>query len=191
MRSDGIEAVLCFLGAYRGFYAQNTLPLTPKVVNDIHKHGGTILKKSRGGRDTSKIVISIQDWRINQVYIWRRWNSSVKDFRVFLMPCLTSVQLLQNVIDKSFRFGTVVEEAQRAINAAHDEAESFDNCIGVVKLMGCCNLDYCLIPESPFYPEGLGGHMVIVIAEGARQDLLTECMPTMDQQDAWGNIFNL
>ncbi|KAK1555376.1 hypothetical protein Q3G72_025571 [Acer saccharum] len=70
------------------------------------------------------------------------------------------------VIDKSFRFGTVVEEAQRAINAAHDEAESFDNCIGVVKLMGCWNLDYCLIPESPFYLEGLGGHMVIVIAEG-------------------------
>lgn len=40
------------------------------------------------------------------------------------------------VIDKSFGFDTAVEEAQRAINAAHVEAESNENCIGLVKLMG-------------------------------------------------------
>lgn len=40
------------------------------------------------------------------------------------------------VIDRSFGFDTAVEEAQRAISAAHVEAESFENGIGVVKLMG-------------------------------------------------------
>lgn len=40
------------------------------------------------------------------------------------------------VIDKSFGFDTAVEEAQRAINAAHVESESNENCIGLVKLMG-------------------------------------------------------
>lgn len=40
------------------------------------------------------------------------------------------------VIDKSFGFDTAVEEAQRAINAAHVEAESVHNGVGVVKLMG-------------------------------------------------------
>jgi len=40
------------------------------------------------------------------------------------------------VIDKSFGFDTAVEEAQRAINAAHVEAESVENGIGLVKLMG-------------------------------------------------------
>jgi len=40
------------------------------------------------------------------------------------------------VIDKSFGFDTAVEEAQRAINAAHVEAESIHNGIGLVKLMG-------------------------------------------------------
>lgn len=40
------------------------------------------------------------------------------------------------VIDKSFGFDTAVEEAQRAINAAHVEAESMENGIGLVKLMG-------------------------------------------------------
>lgn len=44
--------------------------------------------------------------------------------------------MLVQVIDKSFGFDTAVEEAQRAINAAHVESESIENCIGVVKLMG-------------------------------------------------------
>jgi 6-phosphofructokinase len=46
------------------------------------------------------------------------------------------VEFLAQVIDKSFGFDTAVEEAQRAINAAHVEAESAENGIGVVKLMG-------------------------------------------------------
>ncbi|KAL0330398.1 UNVERIFIED_CONTAM: ATP-dependent 6-phosphofructokinase [Sesamum radiatum] len=71
------------------------------------------------------------------------------------------------VIDRSFGFDTAVEEAQRAINAAHVEAESAENGIGVVKLMGrysgfiamyatlaSRDVDCCLIPESPFYLEG-------------------------------------
>lgn len=40
------------------------------------------------------------------------------------------------MIDKSFGFDTAVEEAQRAINAAHVESESAENGIGLVKLMG-------------------------------------------------------
>ena len=54
-------------GGYRGFYSKNTIPLTPKIVNDIHKRGGTIIGTSRGGHDTAKIVDSIQDREINQV----------------------------------------------------------------------------------------------------------------------------
>jgi len=56
-------------GGYRGFYARNTITLTPKSVNDIHKRGGTVLGTSRGGHDTKKIVDSIQDRGINQVCI--------------------------------------------------------------------------------------------------------------------------
>lgn len=61
------------------------------------------------------------------------------------------------------------------------------------------DVDCCLIPESPFYLEGPGGlfeyiekrlkeygHIVIVIAEGAGQELLKESIRT-DQADASGN----
>lgn len=59
------------------------------------------------------------------------------------------------------------------------------------------DVDCCLIPESPFYLDGKGGlyefiakrltengHMVIVVAEGAGQDLVAE---SIEQQDASGN----
>lgn len=62
------------------------------------------------------------------------------------------------------------------------------------------DVDCCLIPESPFYLEGPGGlfdyierklkengHMVIVIAEGAGQEMLSESLRFSHQQDASGN----
>ncbi|KAH7865992.1 hypothetical protein Vadar_013937 [Vaccinium darrowii] len=220
----GVNRFLGIEGGYRGFYSRNTIPLTPKDVNDIHKRGGTILGTSRGGHDTSKIVDSIQDRGINQVYIIGGDGTQKGASVIFeeIQRCGLKVAVagipktIDNdipVIDKSFGFDTAVEEAQRAINAAHVEAESFENGVGVVKLMGrfsgfiamyatlaSRDVDCCLIPESPFYLEGPGGlfdymekrlkengHLVIVIAEGAGQELLSECLSSMDQQDASGN----
>ncbi|KAK4422250.1 ATP-dependent 6-phosphofructokinase [Sesamum alatum] len=216
----GVNKVLGIDGGYRGFYAKNTITLTPKVVNDIHKRGGTILGTSRGGHDTMKIVDSIQDRGINQVYIiggdGTQKGAAVifeeirkRGLKVAVAGIPKTIDNDIPVIDRSFGFDTAVEEAQRAINAAHVEAESAENGIGVVKLMGrysgfiamyatlaSRDVDCCLIPESPFYLEGKGGlfeyiektlkengHMVIVIAEGAGQELLD----TKNEQDASGN----
>ncbi|XP_021276334.1 ATP-dependent 6-phosphofructokinase 6 isoform X1 [Herrania umbratica] len=220
----GVRKILGIDGGYRGFYAKNTVTLTPKFVNDIHKRGGTILGTSRGGHDTSKIVDSVQDRGINQVYIiggdgTQRGAAVIfeeirrRGLKVAVAGIPKTIDNDIPVIDKSFGFDTAVEEAQRAINAAHVEAGSIENGIGLVKLMGrysgfismyatlaSRDVDCCLIPESPFYLEGSGGlyefiekrlkengHMVIVIAEGAGQDLLSESLQSMDQQDASGN----
>lgn len=43
---------------------------------------------------------------------------------------------LMQIIDRSFGFDSAVEEAERAITAAHVEATSHENGIGLVKLMG-------------------------------------------------------
>ncbi|XP_010438777.1 PREDICTED: ATP-dependent 6-phosphofructokinase 3 [Camelina sativa] len=218
----GVKRILGIDGGYRGFYAKNTVSLDSKVVNDIHKRGGTILGTSRGGHDTTKIVDSIQDRGINQVYIiggdgTQRGASVIfeeirrRGLKVAVIGIPKTIDNDIPVIDKSFGFDTAVEEAQRAINAAHVEAESIENGIGVVKLMGrysgfiamyatlaSRDVDCCLIPESPFYLEGEGGlfeyiekrlkesgHMVIVIAEGAGQDLMSKSMETL--KDASGN----
>ncbi|KAF6149928.1 hypothetical protein GIB67_008649, partial [Kingdonia uniflora] len=220
----GVDDVLGIEGGYRGFYSRNTITLTPKSVNDIHKRGGTFLRTSRGGHDTKRIVGSIQDRGINQVYIiggdGTQKGASVIYKEVEKRGLQVSVagipKTIDNdiaVIDKSFGFDTAVEEAQRAINAAHVEVESFENGVGIVKLMGrysgfiamyatlaSRDVDCCLIPESPFYLEGPGGlfefieqrlkengHMVIVLAEGAGQELVAERMDAVGVKDASGN----
>lgn len=220
----GVKRVLGIDGGYRGFYAKNTIALTPKSVNDIHKRGGTVLGTSRGGHDTSKIVDSIQDRGINQVYIiggdGTQKGASVifeeirrRGLKVAVVGIPKTIDNDIPIIDKSFGFDTAVEEAQRAINAAHVESESIENGIGFVKLMGrysgfiamhatlaSRDVDCCLIPESPFYLEGPGGlfeyiekrlkengHMVIVAAEGAGQELLSDSMHSMAKEDASGN----
>ncbi|XP_017614842.1 ATP-dependent 6-phosphofructokinase 6 [Gossypium arboreum] len=220
----GVRKVLGIDGGYKGFYAKNTITLTPKFVDDIHKRGGTILGTSRGGHDSVKIVDRIQDRGINQVYIiggdGTHKGAAVifeeirrRGLKVAVAGIPKTIDNDIPVIDKSFGFDTAVEEAQRAIKAAHVESESIGNGIGLVKLMGrYCgfiamyatlasrDVDCCLIPESPFYLEGKGGlyeyigkqlkqngHMVIVIAEGAGQELLSESLQSVDQQDASGN----
>ncbi|XP_020087795.1 ATP-dependent 6-phosphofructokinase 6-like [Ananas comosus] len=220
----GVTKILGIEGGYRGFYARNTINLTPKCVNGIHKRGGTILGTSRGGHDTTKIVNSIQDRGINQVYViggdGTQKGASVifeeiqrRGLKVSVVGIPKTIDNDIEVIDKSFGFDTAVEEAQRAINAAHVEAESTEYGIGVVKLMGrnsgfiamyatlaSRDVDCCLIPESPFFLEGKGGlleyiekrlkengHMVIVVAEGAGQELIAESVRSENREDASGN----
>ncbi|KAJ4900298.1 hypothetical protein Rs2_14249 [Raphanus sativus] len=220
----GVSNILGIQGGYKGFYSKNTLILTPKVVNDIHKRGGTFLQTSRGGHDTAKIVDNIQDRGINQVYIIGGDGTQKGAEKIYkeverrgLQVAVSGIpKTIDNdiaVIDKSFGFDTAVEEAQRAINAAHVEVESVENGVGIVKLMGRYSgfiamiatlanrdVDCCLIPESPFFLEGKGGlfefieqrlkensHMVIVIAEGAGQDYVAQSMRASETKDASGN----
>ncbi|KAK4483644.1 hypothetical protein RD792_010845 [Penstemon davidsonii] len=221
----GVSRVEGINGGYRGFYSRNTISLTPKSVNDIHKRGGTVLGTSRGGYDTKKIVDCIQDRGFNQVYIiggdGTQKGAAVifeeirkRGLKVVVAGIPKTIDNDIPVIDKSFGFDSAVEEAERAITAAHVEATSTENGIGLVKLMGrysgfiamhatlaSRDVDCCLIPESPFYLEGPGGlfeyiekrlkengHMVIVIAEGAGQDLLSKSLlQSANGQDASGN----
>ncbi|KAK4431695.1 ATP-dependent 6-phosphofructokinase, chloroplastic [Sesamum alatum] len=220
----GVNEVLGIQGGYRGFYSKNTIQLTPKSVNDIHKRGGTFLQTSRGGHDTNKIVDNIQDRGINQVYIiggdgTQKGAAAIykeverRGLKVAVAGIPKTIDNDIAVIDKSFGFDTAVEEAQRAINAAHVEVESVENGVGIVKLMGrysgfiamhatlaSRDVDCCLIPESPFYLEGQGGlfefveerlkengHMVIVLAEGAGQEYVAQSWHAAAEKDASGN----
>ncbi|HVT83043.1 MAG TPA: ATP-dependent 6-phosphofructokinase [Phycisphaerae bacterium] len=113
-------------------------------------------------------------------------------------------------VDQSFGFQTAYSAATAAIRAAHQEAKGAHNGVGLVKLMGrhsgfiACyaslamsDANFVLIPEVPMVLHGENGflkrlherlirrkHAVIVVAEGAGQDLLKG----EDHTDASGNI---
>ncbi len=114
-------------------------------------------------------------------------------------------------VSRSFGFLTAVEEAARVLDGAHTEALGVENGLSLVKLMGrhagfiaaaatvaSSDVNICLVPEVPFALEGPGGllaaiverlrtrrHAVIVVAEGAGQDLLQN---PGDVRDASGNV---
>jgi 6-phosphofructokinase 1 len=110
-------------------------------------------------------------------------------------------------VDMSFGFVTAVSEARGAISAAHTEALGARNGVGLVKLMGresgfisayaslaTNHVNFCLVPEVKFTVEALlralehrlkhRGHAVIVVAEGAGQDLVL----ATGERDASGNV---
>ena len=110
-------------------------------------------------------------------------------------------------IHQTFGFATAVSEATEAIYSAHAEAEGARNGIGLVKLMGRqsgfiaayatlsnSDVNFCLVPEVPFTLDALlqalkkrlekRRHAVVVVAEGAGQDLLHAGA----ERDASGNI---
>jgi 6-phosphofructokinase 1 len=110
-------------------------------------------------------------------------------------------------VQRTFGFETAVTEARRATSAAHSEAEAARNGIGLVKVMGrdsgfiaaysvlvSGQVNFCLVPEVPFTLDRLLAalqhrleqreHALIVVAEGAGQDLLAQS----GERDASGNI---
>jgi 6-phosphofructokinase 1 len=112
-------------------------------------------------------------------------------------------------ISRSFGFSTAVEEADRVLGAAHAEAKGAWNGVCLVKLMGrhsgyiaahstlaSGEVNLCLVPEVPFTLDGLLGelearlrerhHALVVVAEGAGQDLVTDTGP--GGTDASGNV---
>lgn len=114
-------------------------------------------------------------------------------------------------VGRTFGFETAVAASIPAIRSAHSEALGAFNGVGLVKLMGRDSgfiaayaalanpvVNFCLIPESAFTVEGENGllkalerrfangrhHAVIVVAEGAGQEL----MEGEVRKDASGNI---
>jgi 6-phosphofructokinase 1 len=110
-------------------------------------------------------------------------------------------------VQKTFGFETAVSEARRATSAANVEADAARNGIGLVKLMGRdsgfiaaysvlvdSHVNFCLVPEVPFALDRFlaelqerierRGHAVVVVAEGAGQDL----MAPAEGRDASGNV---
>ncbi|HEX2736139.1 MAG TPA: ATP-dependent 6-phosphofructokinase [Polyangiaceae bacterium] len=116
-------------------------------------------------------------------------------------------------IDRSFGFESAFSAAVDVIRAAHVEATGARNGIGLVKLMGrhsgfvACqaalastDVDLVLIPEIPWrlsgergvisYLDGVlqrKGHAVVVVAEGAGQDILSGETPS-GRTDKSGNV---
>ncbi|KNA13347.1 hypothetical protein SOVF_117860 [Spinacia oleracea] len=222
----GVGQIFGISSGYRGFYSFDPVLLTTKMVHNWHKQGGTALETSRGGFDLSRIVDSIEHHGFNHVYIIGGDGTMRGAVKIYEEICRRKLNVAVagipktvdndvGVIDQSFGFQTAVESAQQAINAAHVEAESAVNGIGLVKLMGRStghialhatlssrDVDCCLIPENEFFLQGKGGlleflerrlkeigHAVVVVAEGAGQELIPRTEEEQQQDESGNPVF--
>ena len=114
-------------------------------------------------------------------------------------------------VSRTFGYLTAVQEAAKVLHRAHTEARSVENGIALVKLMGrhagfiaagatvaSQDVNFTLVPEVPFKLDGPRGflaalqerirkraHALVVVAEGAGQDLLEN---SQTGRDASGNV---
>ena len=221
----GVRRIMGFRNGYRGFIARYGYPvmdLDAEVVRDINEEGGTILGSSRGQQDPEEIVDCLEQLGIGILFViggdgslhGAQTISRVVGERGLRIAVVGIPKTIDNdipFIDHSFGFRTAFSRATESIRAAHIEARSAPNGVGLVKLMGrhsgfiACyaalaknDADYVLIPEVPFALEGddgflahlrrrvtSRGYAVIIAAEGAGQEFLASEPVTAD---ASGNV---
>jgi 6-phosphofructokinase 1 len=221
----GVKRISGIRYGYLGFlpeYQYGVKALNPDIVDDIHKLGGTYLGSARGGgKEVIKIVDAIEQLNMNMVFTiggdgTQRGNLDIAEeiekrkLKIVMVGIPKTVDNDFAIIQRSFGFDTAVDKAVEVVAAAHMEASSAINGIGLVKVMGresgfiaahtalaSHEVNFVLIPEVPFNLEGYNGflrhledrlnrrhHAVIVVAEGAMQDQLQ----TDRKTDAGGNL---
>lgn len=202
------------------FYALN-----PSDVENIHTQGGTVLGTSRGTPATEEIVDSLESKKINVLFTiggdgtLRGAKALCEEIkkRNLKISVIGIPKTIDNDIPwvrRTFGFETAVSAAVDAVKAAHVEATSVNNGVGVVKLMGresgyiaanatlaSGDVNFCLVPEIDFSLDGERGlisllkgrleqrhHAVIVIAEGAGQKFIKSRPGYKEERDASGNL---
>ncbi len=203
-------------------YSHELMDLTPKSVSDIHQYGGTVLGSSRGGQEIESIVDALERMNIRLLFTiggdgTMKGSTQIateiekRRLKIGVVGVPKTIDNDIYLIDRSFGFDTAVDVAVDVIRAAHNEAVSAPNGIGLAKLMGrhsgfiaaaatmaMPDVNFCLIPESDFDLEGPRGlfeavkerlvsrkHAVIVVAEGAGQKFFKD---KQTERDASGNI---
>ena len=221
----GVRRIRGIRFGFKGFFSEqgfDTIDLNPDIVDDIHKTGGSFLGTSRGGGDrVTEIVDAIEALNMNMVFILggdgtQRGSLDIaneiekRGLKVAVVGIPKTIDNDLIFIQRSFGFDTAVQKATEAVAAAHMEAHSHINGIGLIKLMGresgfiatatalaSHETNFCLIPEIPFDLDGESGflaelekrivnrhHAVVIVAEGAGQ----EHLKATGEHDASGNI---
>ncbi len=180
----GVRDVIGYRYGFEGLnpsVGAEPLRLDPPAVEDIHKHGGSVLGLSRGLQDVSVMVDTLVRDRVSLLFCiggdgTLRGAKAIGDEVLRRGLAIAVVGVPKTVdndvawVDKTFGFDTAVEIARQAIDGAHSEARGARNGVGIVKLMGrdagfitaaatvaSEDVNFCLVPEVPFDLDGPRG----------------------------------
>jgi len=173
----GVQEVLGFRGGYAGLdpaSGQVPIRLTAEFVDDIHRHGGTVLGTSRGRVDETAAVEHLARLGVDILFTIGGDGTQRGGNELFQLArqrghALAVVGIPKTIdndvafVSRTFGFLTAVQEAALVLGRAHAEARSVRNGIALVKVMGrhtgfiavgatvaSQEVNFCLIPEVPF-----------------------------------------
>jgi 6-phosphofructokinase 1 len=181
----GVRKISGIRYGYRGLIESFHLPvlkLTPELVSDIHRDGGTILGSSRGfGDKVEPIVDTLERLDINVLFTiggdgTQRGALGIAEeikrrgLKIAIVGVPKTIDNDLSFVQISFGFQTAVSKAVDAVAAAHTEAVGALNGIGLVKVMGrqsgfiaagtalaINDVNFVLVPEVPFELDGDNG----------------------------------
>jgi 6-phosphofructokinase 1 len=221
----GVRNIFGIKFGLQGFipeYGHDIVDLQPEAVVSIHEMGGSVLGSSRGPQDIETIVDSLERMNVGIVFMIGGDGTlkaatliadaiEARDLKISVIGVPKTIDNDIYLVTRSFGFDTAVDVATQAIKSAHNEAKSYPNGIGLIKLMGRYSgfiaataalaqqdVNFVLIPEVDFDLDGQGGlfealenrlalrgHAVIVVAEGAGQKFFKDDATSKDES---GNI---
>ena len=221
----GIKDVVGIPFGYAGLADPESYPpvmLDADKVDTIHMDGGSILGTSRGMQDVETMVQNLVNMRINMLFTiggdgTLKGASSIAEaikrrgLEISVIGVPKTIDNDLQFVGSTFGFESAVYQSTPVITAAHAEARSVLNGLGIVKLMGRDSgfisayatlanpvVNFCLIPEDDWCLEGPNGllkalerrfqrksHAVIAVAEGAGQSNFGD---RPEQRDASGNV---
>jgi 6-phosphofructokinase 1 len=180
----GVKDILGIRFGYGGLDPDSgcePIALTPELVEDIHKDGGTVLGSSRGPVEMDKAVGFLRDRRINILFCiggdgtqrGAECLSEEADRQGYPLSVIGIPKTIDNdikYVSRTFGYYTAVDKAREVIDCAHNEARSARGGIALVKLMGrdagfiaagaavaSQDVNITLVPELYFDLDGPGG----------------------------------
>jgi 6-phosphofructokinase 1 len=203
-------------------FGHDVMELNPESVSGIQDRGGSILGSSRGTQDITMVVDCLERMNVGILFMvggdgTLMASKKIADeisHRELKISVICIPKTIDNdifLVSRSFGFDTAVDVATLAIKGAHNEAASYPNGIGLIKLMGRHSgflaataalaqqdANFVLIPEVDILLDGKTGflkalenrikqrkHAVIIVAEGAGQNFFEG---QESQYDPSGNI---
>ncbi len=188
--SYGVRQISGIRYGYRGLLPElgaRMKALSPEVVSDIHRAGGTILGSARGGgQRTAELVDAMDKMNLTMLFAiggdgTQRGALALSDEirrrgkKMVVVGIPKTIDNDLSFVERSFGFETAVSEAVHAVDGAHTEARGAIDGVGIVKVMGresgfiaahtalaTNDVNFLLVPELPFDLDGPRGLLALL-----------------------------
>ena len=180
----GVRNIIGIKYGFQGLipsFGHEIAELTPEVVENIHREGGSILSSSRGQQNIGEMVDALVRMNVSILFCIggdgtmraaERITEEItrRQLSISVVGIPKTIDNDLNFVQKTFGFDTAIAESVKAIACAHTEARGAPMGVGLVKIMGRLSgqiavgaalaqndVNFVLVPEVPFCLEGEHG----------------------------------